>query len=128
VVRGVVIANAIYDPNKVYTFLVFGNFDPNGVGMATPAGTEDLKALIVSWGGKVTDELAGSVDFLVLGQRPQLPPKPGPDSPEAVVKEYFRLSALNEQYKILQDQAVATSVPILNENRLYTLIGRKISR
>jgi hypothetical protein len=28
VVRGDVIANAVYDPKKVYTFLIRGNFDP----------------------------------------------------------------------------------------------------
>src|SRR5207247_1031794 len=109
-------------------FLIFGNFDPNGVGVATPGGAEDLKALIVSWGGKVTDELTGSVDFLILGQKPQLPPKPTVDSPDAVVKEYIRLNGIVEKYKQLQEQAVSTSVPILNENRLYTLIGRKVGR
>jgi hypothetical protein len=128
VVRGDVIANAIYDPSKQYTFLIFGNFDANGDGLATPAEAEDIRAMITAWGGKVTDELTGSVDFLVLGQKPQLPPKPTVDSPDAVVKEYIRLNGLVEKYKLLQDQAVSTSVPILNENRLYTLIGRKVGR
>ncbi len=128
VVRGDVIANAIYDPHKVYTFLIYGNFDPNGNGVATPAGAEDIRAMIMSWGGKTTDELTGSVDFLVLGQKPQLPPKPGVDTPDALVKEYIRLNGIVEHYKQLQDQAVSTSVPILNENRLYTLIGRKVGR
>ena len=128
VVRGDVVANAIYDPNKVYTFLVFGNFDFNGDGVATPAEAEDVRATIIAWGGKVTEELTGSVDFLVLGQKPQLPPKPTVDSPDAVVREFIRLNGLVEKYRVLQEQAVSTSVPILNENRLYTLIGRKVGR
>lgn len=125
VVKTDVIANAIYDPSKVYTFLVYGNFDPNAAGVATPAGADDIKAMIQSWGGKVTDELSGDVDFLVLGQRPQLPPKPGLGAPGAVVAEYIRLDGLAQKYDQLQTQATSTSLPVLNENRLYTLIGRR---
>jgi hypothetical protein len=124
VVRGDVIANAVYDPKKVYTFLIRGNFDPKGTGVATPNGAEDVKAMIVSWGGKTTDELTGAVDFLVLGQRPQLPPKPTKDTPEPVVREYIRLDTLAQQYDQLLQQAISTSLPVLNENRLNTLIGR----
>jgi hypothetical protein len=128
VVRGDVIANAVYDPNKVYTLLVFGNFDANGDGIATPAEAEDIKTLIKSWGGKVTDELTGNVDFLVLGQRPQLPPPPGPGTPLPLVQEYIRLDGIVQQYNQFLQQAVSTSVPVLNESRLYTLIGRKMGR
>ena len=127
VVRGDVIANPIYDPNKVYTFLVYGNFDANGDGFATPGETEDIRAMITAWGGKVTDELTGNVDFLVLGQRPQLPPKPGPESPISVINEYIRLDQIAQRYDQLLQQAASTSLPLLNENRLYTLIGRRTS-
>ncbi|MFN0133642.1 MAG: hypothetical protein ACKVW3_14080 [Phycisphaerales bacterium] len=125
IVRGDVVANAIYDPNKVYTFLVYGNFDTNRDGQATPREADDVRAMIVSWGGKVTEELTGNVDFLVLGERPQLPPRPGVSTPIPVVQEYMRLDAMAQQYDRLFEQAVATSLPVLNENRLYTLIGRR---
>lgn len=125
VVRGDVVANAIYDPNKVYTFLVYGNFDTNGDGVATPNEADDVRAMITSWGGKVTDELTGNVDFLVLGQRPQLPPRPRAEDPVAILNEYIRLDQLAQRYDRLLEQAQSTSMPILNENRLYTLIGRK---
>src|SRR5262249_34203630 len=46
VVKGDVVANAIYDPNKVYTFLVYGNFDPSGAGVPGPAGAADIRAMI----------------------------------------------------------------------------------
>jgi hypothetical protein len=125
IVRGDVIANAIYDPNKSYTFLVYGNFDSNGDGIATPAEMNDIRAMIEAWGGKVTDELSGSVDFLVLGQRPVVPPPPPSGAPPAVMTEYMRLDQQATRYDELSRQAAATSVPILNENRLYTLIGRR---
>ncbi|MBL9030151.1 MAG: hypothetical protein JNM80_00410 [Phycisphaerae bacterium] len=125
IVRGDVVANAIYDPNKVYTFLIDGNFDTNRDGVATPREADDIRALITSWGGKVVDDLSGNVDFLVLGARPVLPPRPDVRAPIALVQEYMRLDALAQRYDRLFEQAVATSLPVLNENRLYTLIGRR---
>jgi soluble cytochrome b562 len=128
VVRGDVIANAIYDPNKVYTFLVFGNFDANGDGHSTPGEASDIRAMIEAWGGRVVDELSGDVDFLILGQRPVLPPRPGVGSPWPVVEEFMRLDSIAQRYDRLWEQAVSTSLPVLNENRLYTLIGRTAVR
>jgi hypothetical protein len=125
IVRGDVVANAVYDPKKVYTFLVYGNFDANGDGVATPPEADDVKALITGWGGKAVDDMAGNIDFLVLGQRPVLPPPPDAQSPMAVVLEYQRLNEMANRYDQLLRQAQSTSVPILNENRLYTLIGRR---
>jgi hypothetical protein len=128
IVRGDVIANAIYDPSKVYTFLVYGNFDANNDGQATPAEAADIRAMIESWGGRVTDELSGDVDFLILGQRPILPPRPGVGSPWPVVEEFMRLDSIAQRYDRLWEQAISTSLPVLNENRLYTLIGRTPAR
>jgi redox-sensitive bicupin YhaK (pirin superfamily) len=119
-----VIANALYDPRKVYTFLVYGNFDVNGDGRATAAEADQIRALIEGWGGKVVSDLSGNVDFLVLGQRPQVPPKPGAGQPIAVVQEFIRLDQAAQRYDTLFQQASATSIPVLNENRLYTLIGK----
>lgn len=125
IVRGDVVANAIYDPNKVYTFLVYGNFDTNGDGVATPQEAGDIKAMISSWGGKVAEDLAGNVDFLILGERPPLPARPGVNDPYDLVKEWMRLNDMAQKYDKLFDTASATSLPVLNQNRLYTLIGRK---
>jgi len=124
IVRGDVIANAVYDPNKVYKFVVYGNFDTNRDGLATPAERADLVALVESWGGKVQDDISGDVDFLVLGSKPVLPPKPTPEQPIEVMQEYIRQDKIVQRYDALYKQAINSSVPILNENRLYTLIGK----
>ncbi len=100
VVKGDVVANAIYDPRKVYKFVVR------------------------AWGGVVADELAGDVDFLVLGSKPVLPPAPRPTDPYGIVEEYMRRDAIVREYEATYQQAIATSMPVLNENRLYTLIGK----
>lgn len=128
VVKGDVAANAAFDPNKKYTFLVFGNFDPEGTGNATPQGRAEIEALITGWGGSVIDQLNGDVDFVVLGQRPVLPPQPRDDAPPAVITEFIRQQRIVQQYDRLFQQASATSIPVLNENRLYTLTGKRSSR
>jgi hypothetical protein len=124
VVPGDVIANPVYDPTKVYKFLAYGNFDLNADGIATPSERDLLQGLIESWGGKVVDDLSGDADFLILGERPILPPRPSPDTPIEVMQEYIRLDRGAQRYDTLRKQAEATSLPILNQNRLFTLLGR----
>lgn len=125
IVRGDVLANAVYDPAKVYTFVVYGNFDTNGDGIPTAAEAGDIKGLVSAWGGKTVDDLAGNVDFLILGDRPLLPAPPGVNDTPEVVAAYMRLSEIAQRYDRLFDQATSTSVPVLNQNRFYTLTGRR---
>lgn len=117
------IANAVYDPNKTYKFVVDGLFDTNGDGVATFYEREELEALIERWGGRLVDTIDGDVDFVVLGERPVIPPPPGIGAPVAVIQEYNRLKLENQRYDELIDGAEATSIPLLNSNRLQTLIG-----
>lgn len=124
VIRGDVIANAIYDPNKTYKFVVFGNFDSDRDGVGTPAERAGVEAMIKSWGGTLSDDLSGDVDFLVMGSKPILPPRPDGSAPLEVALEFQRRFREVERYDALARQAVATGVPVLNENRLYTLIGK----
>jgi hypothetical protein len=128
VVKGDVIANPVYDPNKSYKFVVFGNFDTNRDGAATALERQDIVAMIESWGGKTADDLTGDVDFLVLGERPVMPPRPSADAPLEVVQEFIRRQRDVERYDQLNARATSTSIPILTENRLYTLIGKTTSR
>ena len=123
IIRGDVIANAVYDPAKTYKFVVDGLFDINGDGRATRFERDELAALIERWGGTVVDEVTGDLDFIVLGARPVLPPEPGPGAPIAVINEYNRLQREIQRYNDLLGAAETTSVPLLNANRLQTLIG-----
>jgi hypothetical protein len=125
VVKGDVVANAVFDPSKKYKFVIFGNFDADRDGLATQIERQDIEAMIRAWGGDMTEDMTGDVDFLVLGQRPLIPPRPASDAPFEVVQEYFRREREVERYDSLNRQAQSTSVPVLNENRLYTLIGKR---
>jgi len=119
-----VVANPLYDPNKVYKFVVYGTFDTNQDGRATRLEADRLSSLIRQWGGSVVDEISGDLDFLVLGRQPVLPPQPGPGAPLEAVQEYVRLQLMVDRYSTLFADARATNIPVLNENRLYTLIGQ----
>lgn len=123
IIRGDVIANAVYDPNKTYRFVVDGLFDINGDGRATRFERDELVALIERWGGTVVNEVTGDLDFIVLGAQPVLPPAPAAGAPIAVINEYNRLQREIQRYNELLEAAEATSIPLLNANRLETLIG-----
>jgi hypothetical protein len=124
IVRGDIIANAVYDPEKIYKFVVYGNFDTNRDGIATPQERLNIEAMIDRWGGNVQDDLGGDVDFLVLGERPILPPPPPGTAQIELVREFVRLREVVERYDELLARAQSTSIPILNQNSLATLIGR----
>ncbi|MFN7314269.1 MAG: hypothetical protein ACK5ZG_14430 [Phycisphaerae bacterium] len=124
VVRGDVIANAVYDPNKQYRFVVFGNFDTDRDSLATPSEKTEVENMIRAWGGVIADDMAGDTDFVVMGGRPVLPPRPGADAPLEVALEFTRRFRDVERYDNLLREATATGIPVLNENRLYTLTGK----
>ncbi|MCA9278231.1 MAG: hypothetical protein H6815_06190 [Phycisphaeraceae bacterium] len=125
VVREDVIANAVYDPNKTYKFVTFGSFDANGDRIATPLEADQIRAQISQWGGLNVDELTGDVDFVVLGERPIVPPPPPVDAKPEVVKEWERIYAMASRYDQLFEDARSTFIPVLNQNRFYTLIGKR---
>lgn len=129
IVRGDVVVNPYYDPNKTYKFVVFGNFDADGDGRASFLEIDPVVAQIREWGGQVltlnpqSPDLAGDADFLVLGERPVVPPAPPSTAPIEIRAEYSRLSRIADNYDKLLNQARSTSIPILNLNRLRTLLG-----
>ncbi len=123
IVRGDVVANAVYDPAKTYKFVVDGLFDVDRDGVASRFERDTLEALIERWGGNITDEISGDTDFVVLGVKPVLPPAPGPGAPVAAIQEFVRLQQEIQRYDDLLLKAESTSIPVLNANRLRTLIG-----
>lgn len=123
IIRGNVIANAVYDPRKTYKFVVDGLFDIDSDGIATRYETDELEALIEQWGGALQDDVVGDIDFVVLGEKPILPPPPGPGAPIATMQEYVRLQREIQRYDDLLIRAEDASIPLLNANRLQTLIG-----
>lgn len=122
-VRGDVLANAVYDPKKVYKMVLYGVFDANRDGRASLEEADDWRAKIEGWGGRVLNDLSGEVDFLVLGNRPPIPPEPPATAPVETVEAWIRIKQAAQRYDELFKRASETSIPVLNENRLRTLIG-----
>jgi hypothetical protein len=123
IIEGDKIVNPVYDPNKVYNFVVFGNFDTNNDFVYTPQERSELAALVEEWGGRVESDISGETDFVVLGQRPTLPPAPKIDDPIEIVQRYRRLAQEQRKYDDLFNTASNTGIPVLNQNRFYTLTG-----
>lgn len=125
VVRDDVIANAVYDPDYQFKFLVHGKFDVDNDKRPSEAEAEYLRSLVIDWGGVVVtgEELPGDLDFLVLGVEPPrgniLPSNPT----EVQINEYIRRRRALEKYNELFNQAREAQIPVLNANRFFVLIG-----
>jgi hypothetical protein len=125
IIKGDVIANAIYDPMYKFKFLVHGKFDVDGDGRATEQEAEYLRSLVIEWGGTVVtgDELPGDLDFLVLGLEPPIPPPPPDDAAAVVYTDYMNKRQANDKYNQLFRQAREAQIPVLNANRFFILTG-----
>ncbi len=120
--EGDLIVNLVYDRNTKYNFLVYGNFDLDQNGVATPQDAEVIKRLITQWGANVVKDLNVDTDFVVLGREPQIPERPKEDDPIAKAK-YDATVAEAEAYADISARARAYRIPILNQNRFLYLVG-----
>lgn len=120
--EGDLIVNLVYDRNTKYNFVVFGNFDIDQNGIATPQDAEIIKRQITRWGGTVVEEINVDTDFVVLGKEPVIPDPPDPNDPLAVA-EYERALAGSEAYDEISRLAREYRLPILNQNRFLYLTG-----
>lgn len=123
VVEGDIIVNPFYDPDKKYTFFVFGLFDLDRENGPSELETDVVKARVTSWGGELQDEFSGDVDFVVLGQQPDVPTPLRPGATPAEVRAYVAQRKFYDEYVGYLEEAASLSIPVLNQNRLLTLIG-----
>lgn len=130
IVASDVIANIVYDPNKVFTFYAYGDFD-----IEFDGGTNDIgriRNMVSQWGGLLaelqTDEndlpiLSPQIDFLVLGQQPEFPEEPEDRLDPEVVAAWQAKVRQFETYTALLDDAKRLQIPVLNQNRFLDLVG-----
>jgi uncharacterized protein YlxW (UPF0749 family) len=125
VVSGNVAANAVYDPNRRFKFLIHGVFDVDGDGRPTEREAEHLHSLVLAWGGEVVEgnDVPGDLDFLLLGEAPPAPPALGGDAPPHVVRDWVKKREASMNYERLLKQASDAQIPVLNQNRFLILIG-----
>lgn len=122
---GDVISNIVYHNGKNLPthFVLFGDFDLDGDGIATAAERDRMVALIRAHGGVVDDTFTATTNYLVLGRRPGSPSvqiPPSENVPGAIV---VQRTIDQKRYDELQDRAVQYAIPVLNTNRFLSLVG-----
>ena len=127
VVRDDVIANAVFNPEYRFKFLVFGLFDVDGNGTPSEDEADYIRSRIIEWGGEVVsgDQLTGDLDFVVLGEVPDYTPTeliPRNATPEEITIILNKRKAY-DQYEELFQQAINAQIPVLNWNRFRILTG-----
>jgi hypothetical protein len=124
IVEGDLIANLVFDRNVKYNFVVYGDFDMDRNGVATPADADIIKRLITQWGGKIVDQVNVDTDFVVLGKEPVLPVFTKEELQDPFnAKKLADAQAALEAYQQVRTNAQNLHIPILNQNRFLYLIG-----
>ncbi len=120
---GDILVNVVYDPNRVFTYHVFGQFDLDYDGEPEERGIDEVKSMINRFGGRLTDELSFSTDYVVLGVDPEFPQTPADELDLIQMREY-RVQL--ENYQAYQDRitrAQELGIPVLNQSRFLDLVG-----
>jgi hypothetical protein len=122
--EGDIIANLVYDRNTKYNFYIYGDYDLDQNGVATPQDAEIVKSLVTRWGGKLIDKINADTDFVVLGKEPVVlvPSKDDANDPIIQAKAQASLAAA-EAYQRVKEQAIEYHIPILNQNRFLYFVG-----
>lgn len=117
------IANIAFDAKREYKFVVAGHFDLFDTGHPSAKHRQEVKMLIQRFGGQVVDEITPDVDYLVLGKRPQVPPRPESPMPEEEEDRYRTLQEQADRFDTVQRQAKEIGIWILSTNRFLDLVG-----
>ena len=124
ILEGDLIANLIYDPNVKYNFVVYGEFDMDRNGQATPQEADVVRRLVTQWGGALMERVNVDTDFVVLGQEPVLPSFTREDLQDPFnAKRLADAEAALKAYTDVRDRARDLHIPIMNQNRFLYLIG-----
>jgi len=120
VVAGDFLHNPVYDRQRRMRFVLKGKMDIDGDGIDD---SEELKALIQQFGGRVDETLTVQADFLILGEEPPVPAPPSQGAPPQVVNEYEQQRGKFIEYSTAKANAENFAIPILNLNRFLGLAG-----
>jgi len=120
VVSGDILLNPIYDRERHLRFALVGKMDTNDDGTDN---TEQLKALVQEFGGKVDPVLTVQTDYLVVGKEPDVPAAPAASESPMVKQMYEEARKSFIEYTEARARAENFSIPILNFKRFLGLVG-----
>jgi len=120
VVIGDVLHNPVYDRQRRMRFMLIGTLDVDGDGVDD---AEQLKALIQEFGGGVDTRLTVQTDYVVAGEKPDVPAPPAAGAPpDERVKFETKLKEF-KHYSSVRADAENFSIPVLSLNRFLGLVG-----
>ena len=120
---GDVLVNVVYDPNRTFSFFVFGQYDLDYDGEVGLRDDQTVRAIVTRSGGELADTLSFDTDYLVLGVEPEFPERPA-DELDLIQMREFRVQMENFQnYQDVLGQAQQLGIPVLNQSRFLDLVG-----
>ena len=117
------LVNVVFDPNRVYAFNVFGQFDLNYDQQPEDNGLEQIQSMVRRFNGRLVDDLSFATDYLVLGVEPLLPVRPENELDLIQMKEYRAQLENFNAYQERESKARELGIPVLNQNRFLDLVG-----
>ncbi len=124
---GDLIANLVYhnDKTRQFRFVIVGDFDLDGDGIATAAERDRLISMVKSDGGVVDDTVTSQTDYLIMGKPPASPATvtnadASATAPGGIADER---SKQQQAYDQTEQDARRLAIPVLNANRFLAMIG-----
>jgi hypothetical protein len=121
-----IVANLIWDSDKINVFSIEGEFDLDGDGKIENDAVDKIKTLIEKWGGKVANDISIETDFLVLGKPPGVLIRPSVTELEMdpmATERYEASRQKRDHYQDIEKQAQALLIPVFNYERFLFFIG-----
>jgi hypothetical protein len=125
IIQGDLIANAIYDRDRKFTFLVAGGFDLDFNGSTDRDGTDRIVAMVEKWGGRIVTQLSENTDFVVIGTRPPIP-LIGADADANRQERARGARADAAAFDALKQDVRALSIPMLTQAQFLAFIGYSV--
>lgn len=128
ILQGDIVANLIWDSDRTNVFVIAGDFDLDSDGGIDDDGAGRIRTRVEKWGGRVADTISIDTDFVVLGQPPQVLPRPSPEQlevdPRAREKYDASVQKLN-RYNELENRAQGLWIPVFTYEKFLYFIGYK---
>ncbi|MBI4581744.1 MAG: hypothetical protein HY718_18755, partial [Planctomycetes bacterium] len=115
IVDGDVIANPVYDRNRLFNFFVAGDFDLDFDGKIDDPDGEQIRRMIQDWGGKLQPAVDTLTDFVVLGAAPVA------SSGETAAEARRKFDAAKQEARTL-------GIPVLTRSQFLHFVGFGVPR
>ncbi len=122
--EGDIIANLVWDSEKVNVFVAIGDFDFDNDGYIDSNANQRIGNLVKKWGGRLDDNISIDTDFLIVGQQPKVLPVDEENDLNLIVEQNNE-DALDRLrlYNDTLDRAESLWIPVFNYDKFLYFIG-----